>query len=52
METNLTEGLTIFSFPRSHQRRIRTANLLERLSQEIKRRTRVVGSFPNKAACL
>jgi transposase-like protein len=52
METNLPEGLTIFSFPRSHQRRIRTANLLERLSQEIKRRTRVVGIFPNETACL
>ena len=52
METNLPEGLTAFSFPRSHQRRIRTANLLERLSQEIKRRTRVVGIFPNEAACL
>lgn len=50
METNLPEGLAIFSFPRSHQRRIRTANLLERLNQEIKRRTRVVGVFPNEAA--
>ena len=52
MEINLQEGLTIFNFPRSHQCRIRTANLLERLSQEIKRRTRVVGIFPNEAACL
>ena len=52
METNLQEGLTVFSFPRNHQRRIRTANLLERLSREIKRRTRVVGIFPNEAACL
>jgi len=52
METNIPEGLMIFSFPKSHQRRIRTANLLERLNQEIKRRTRVVGIFPNEAACL
>jgi transposase-like protein len=52
METNIPEGLTVFSFPRSHQRRLRTANLLERLSREIKRRTRVVGIFPNEAACL
>ena len=52
MEANLPEGLAVFSFPKSHQRRIRTANLLERLNQEIKRRTRVVGIFPNEAACL
>jgi transposase-like protein len=52
METNLPEGLTVFNFPTNHQRRIRTANLLERLSREIKRRTRVVGIFPNQAACL
>lgn len=52
METNIPEGLTVFYFPKSHQRRIRTANLLERLNQEVKRRTRVVGIFPNQAACL
>jgi transposase-like protein len=52
LETNLSEGLTVFSFPRSHQSRIRTANLLERLSREIKRRTKVVGIFPNEEACL
>ena len=51
METNIPEGLAVFSFPRDHQRRIRTANLLERLNQEIKRRTRVVGIFPNETAC-
>jgi transposase-like protein len=51
MKTNIPEGLTVFSFPRSHQRRIRTANLLERLNREIKRGTRVVGIFPNEAAC-
>lgn len=51
METNIPEGLAVFGFPRDHQRRIRTANLLERLNQEIKRRTRVVGVFPNEAAC-
>lgn len=52
METNIPEGLTVFNFPKSHRRRIRTANLLERLNQEVKRRTRVVGIFPNEAACL
>ena len=52
METNLLEGLTIFSFPAAHQRLIRTTNGVERLNREVKRRTRVVGIFPNEAACL
>jgi len=52
MEANIPEGLTVFTFPARHQRRLRTANLLERLSQEIRRRTRVVRLFPNQAACL
>ena len=52
MEHNIPEGLTAFSFSRDHQRRIRTANLLERLNREVKRRTRVVGIFPNEDACL
>lgn len=51
METNIPEGLAVFNFPRDHWRRIRTANLLERLNQEIKRRTRVVRVFPNEASC-
>ena len=52
LEKNVPEGLTVFSFPASHRRRLRTANGLERLSREIKRRTRVVSIFPNEAACL
>lgn len=52
MEQNLPEGLTVFSFPSAHRRLIRTTNGVERLNREIKRRTRVVGIFPNEAACL
>jgi transposase-like protein len=52
MEDNIPEGLTVFSFPRNHQRRLRTTNNLERVSQEIKRRTRVIRIFPNEAASL
>jgi len=40
------------AFPESHRRRIRTTNGLERLNQEIKRRSRVVRIFPNREACL
>jgi len=52
LEQNIPEGLTVFSFPAAQRRRLRTANGLERLSREIKRRTRVVSIFPNEAACL
>jgi putative transposase len=51
-EDNLPEGLTVFSFPKRHWQRLRTTNGLERVSQEVKRRTRVVRIFPNEAACL
>jgi putative transposase len=52
MEKNVPEGLTVFAFPINHQRKLRTSNGLERLNREIRRRTRVVGIFPNEAACL
>lgn len=52
IEKNVPEGLTVFSFPTSHQRKLRTTNGLERLNREIHRRTGVVGIFPNEAACL
>jgi transposase-like protein len=52
MERNVPEGLTVFSFPDAHQRKLRTTNGLERLNREIRRRTRVVGIFPNEASCL
>ena len=52
LEDNLDEGLTVFDFPRSWWRRIRTINGLERLHREIRRRTRVVGIFPHEASAL
>ena len=52
MESNIPEGLTVFSFPTAHRRLIRTTNGLERLNREIRRRTRVVSIFPNDTACL
>lgn len=50
MEENVSQGLTVFGFPVEHQRRLRTTNLSERVNRELKRRTRVVGIFPNGAS--
>ncbi len=52
LEDNLAEGFTVFDFPLEHRRFIRTTNSLERINKEIRRRTRVVGVFPNEASCL
>jgi putative transposase len=52
IEEHIEECLACLAFPESHRRRIRTTNGLERLNQEIKRRTRVVRIFPNPEACL
>lgn len=52
LEHNVPEGLTVFSLPPAHRRRLRTTNMLERLNQEIKRRTRVATLFPNEASLL
>ncbi len=52
LEANVPQGLTVFALPASHRRRLRTSNMLERLNEEIKRRTRVAGLFPNEASAL
>ena len=48
LERGLDEALTYTAFPSSHHRLIRTTNGLERVFREVKRRTRVVGVFPNE----
>ena len=52
MEQAIPEGLTVFELPLRHRRRLRTSNALERLSREIKRRTRVATLFPNEQSLL
>jgi len=52
LENEAEQTLTCFNFPESHRRRIRTTNALERLHKELRRRTRVVGIFPNPESCL
>ena len=52
IENDIEECFSSFTFPANHRARIRTTNGLERLNQEIKRRTRVVRIFPNRESCL
>ena len=52
MEDNLPQGFTVFALPATHQKRLRTSNAMERVNQEIKRRTRVARLFPNEASLL
>jgi len=52
LEEGIEDCLTCLAFPLAHHPRIRTTNGLERLNEEIKRRTRVVRIFPNADACL
>ena len=52
VEAHIGETLNFYSLPRQHHKHLKSTNMLERLNEEIKRRTRVVRIFPNPASCL
>ena len=52
MADNMPECLTFFSMPSAHRMRIRTSNMAEVTNKQVKRRTRVIGIFPNEASLL
>jgi transposase-like protein len=52
VEAHIEETLTFYRLPRQHHKNLKSTNLLERLNEEIKRRTLVVRIFPNTASCL
>ena len=52
VEAAVEETLAYYAFPQEHWRRIRTNNPLERILREIRRRTRVVGAFPDGQSAL
>lgn len=52
IEEGIEETTAVLDFPPAHRKRIRTTNALERLNQEIRRRTRVARIFPNSASAL
>jgi len=52
VEGNIIETLTFYRLPRAHHKHLKSTNMLERLNEEIKRRTLVVRIFPNTESCL
>jgi transposase-like protein len=52
LQDGIEETMSYYSFPEKHWRRIRTNNPLERINKEIRRRTKVVGSFPDGESAL
>jgi len=52
VEENIEETLSFYALPLAHHTHLKSTNMLERLNEEIKRRTLVVRIFPNAASCL
>jgi len=52
LDTYGEEILAVHALPEHHRKRMRSTNMLERLNEEIKRRTRVIRIFPNEASCV
>lgn len=52
VEDNIEETLTYYRLPLAHHKHMKSTNMLERLNQEIKRRTHVVRIFPGRESCL
>jgi len=51
LRDGLADCLTVLSFPEAHRARLTSTNMLENLMRRLKKRTRVVGVFPNRASC-
>jgi putative transposase len=52
VEENIEQTLTFYRLPREHHKHLKSTNMLERLNQELKRRTHVIRIFPNEESCL
>jgi putative transposase len=51
VEETIEETFTFYRLPRQHHKHLKSTNMLERLNEEIRRRTYVVRIFPNAASC-
>jgi transposase-like protein len=51
LRAGIEDCLAILSFPEHHRRKFRSTNLLENMMKRLKKRTKVVGVFPNRASC-
>jgi putative transposase len=52
VEGNIEETFAFYRLPLQHHKHMKSTNMLERVNEEIKRRTHVVRIFPNEASCL
>jgi putative transposase len=52
VEDNIEETLAFYRLPLAHHKHMKSTNMLERINEEIRRRTRVIRIFPNTASCL
>jgi putative transposase len=52
VENSIEETFTFYRLPKEHHKHLKSTNVLERLNQELKRRTQVIRIFPNEASCL
>jgi len=52
VEESIEETLTYYRLPHQHHKHMKSTNMLERINEEIKRRTRVIRIFPNESSCL
>jgi putative transposase len=52
VEANIEETFTFYRLPKEHHKHLKSTNMLERLNQELKRRTHVIRIFPNPESCL
>jgi transposase-like protein len=52
MQDNIEQSFTCFAMPEAHRKRLRTSNMAEVINRELKRRTRIIGIFPNEESLL
>ena len=52
VEENIGETLSFYKLPHVHHKHLKSTNMLERMNQEIKRRTHIIRTFPNRESCL